>query len=78
MIGRMVREVIEKKGLSYRKVAHDLGIDHASLYRSLMDGANPEWKTLQKLLNYLGCEIRIVKSKNNTRGKRQNRKVHDG
>ena len=63
VIGKILKDIIEKKKTSYRKVAEDLGIDHASLYRSLMEGANPEWKTIEKVLDYLGYEIRMVKSK---------------
>lgn len=52
---------MQKKKLTYREIASDLGIDHANLYHSLKNGANPEWKTIEKLLSYLGYEVRIVK-----------------
>jgi DNA-binding phage protein len=67
MIGEAIREIIRKKKLTYREIASDLGIDHANLYHSLMNGGNPEWKTIEKLLDYLGYEVRIVKSKRNTK-----------
>lgn len=67
MIGEAIREIIKKKKLTYREIASDLGIDHANLYHSLMNGANPEWKTIEKLLGYLGYEVRIVKSKKRTK-----------
>jgi len=67
MIGETIREIIRKKKLTYREIASDLGIDHANLYHSLKKGANPEWKTIEKLLSYLGYEVRIVKSKKNTK-----------
>jgi transcriptional regulator with XRE-family HTH domain len=63
MIGEAIREIIKKKKLTYREIASDLGIDHANLYHSLKNGANPEWKTIEKLLGYLGYEVRIIKSK---------------
>jgi len=66
VIGEAIREIIKKKKLTYREIASDLGIDHANLYHSLMNGANPEWKTIEKLLGYLGYEVRIVKSKKKT------------
>jgi DNA-binding phage protein len=62
-IGRTLRELIVKEGKSIRRTSVDLQIDRASLQRSIKDDANPEWKTIQKILNYLGYEIRIVKSK---------------
>jgi len=67
VIGEAIREIIKKKKLTYREIASDLGIDHANLYHSLMNGANPEWKTIEKLLGYLGYEVRIVKSKKRTK-----------
>ncbi len=56
-IGRAIREVIRKKGLTYYRVAKDLGIDHASFHRSLIDDGNPEWKRIRLLLDYLGYEV---------------------
>ncbi len=63
MIGSLLRQIIKKKRLTYRKIASDLGMDHGNLYRSLANGANPEWKTIEKLLNYLGYDVRFVERK---------------
>jgi len=63
MIGRIIREIVKKKKLTYRKIASDLGMDHGNLYHSLANGANPEWKTIEKLLNYLGYDVRLVERK---------------
>ena len=60
-IEQTLRDLVKQKGL--RKTAQDLGIDHASLYRSLKDGSNIKLERVKKLLDYLGYEIRIVKSK---------------
>jgi DNA-binding phage protein len=30
-----------------------------------MEGANPEWNTIKKVVDYLGYEIKFVKRKNN-------------
>ena len=62
-MGRTLRELIAKEGKSIRRTSADLRIDRASLQRSINEGANPEWKTIQKILDYLGYEIRIVKSR---------------
>jgi DNA-binding phage protein len=61
-IGRVLRELIAKEGRSFRQTSIDLKVDRSTLHRSLKKG-NPEWKTIEMLLNYLGYEIRIVKSK---------------
>ena len=58
-----IRDLIKKSNLSTYRVAKAIGIDHASLYRSLADGSNLELNTLLKVLDYLGYEIRFVKSR---------------
>jgi DNA-binding phage protein len=58
-----IRSLIKKRNLTPYKVARSIGIDHASLYRSLADGSNLELNTMMKVLDYLGYEIRFVKSK---------------
>jgi len=60
----MLRSLIEEKEkTTIKRVAKAIGVDHGSLYRTLKDGGNPEGKTIQKILDYLGYELRIVKSK---------------
>ena len=63
MIGRTLRQIIKKNKLTYRRIASDLGMDHGNLFHSLKNGANPEWKTIEKLLDYLGYDVRLVKRK---------------
>lgn len=58
-----IRDLIERSGLTPYKVAKAIGIDHASLYRSLADGSNLELNTMMKVLGYLGYEIHFVKFK---------------
>ncbi len=65
-ISQILRTIIEKEKLSIRGVAQAVGIDHASLSRSLKDDGNPESRTIEKILDYLGFEIRIVKSRRKT------------
>lgn len=60
-IEQTLRKLVKEKGL--RKTAHDIGIDPASLHRSLKDGSNIKLERVKNLLDYLGCEIRIVKKK---------------
>lgn len=63
MIGKTLRDIIRREKITYRKIASDLGIDHGNLYHSLMNGANPEWKTVEKLLDYLGYDFKVLKRK---------------
>jgi probable addiction module antidote protein len=62
-IGKEIKEIIRKKGISRYRVSKDLGIAQESLLRSLKDGANPRWETVKKVLEYLGYEIRLVEKK---------------
>jgi len=61
LMRKRVRELVAEKGL--RKVAGDLDIDPASLYRSLRDGSNVKLDRIQKLLDYLGYGLKIFKKK---------------
>jgi len=61
-IGKVLRDLIAKEGRSFRRTSIDLKLDRSTLHRSLKKG-NPEWKTIEKVLDYLGYEIRIVKSR---------------
>ncbi|MGA2959304.1 MAG: helix-turn-helix domain-containing protein [Thermodesulfobacteriota bacterium] len=56
-IGKAIKEVMEKKGVSLYRISKDLGIAYESLYRSLKEDANPEWKRIKQILDYLGYEI---------------------
>ena len=62
-IGKEIKGIAYKEGVSRYRIAKDLGIAQESLFRSLMDSANPKWNTIKKVLDYLGYEIRIVKSR---------------
>ncbi len=62
-IQKALREIIRKHGLTPYAVAKALGIDHASLYKSLEDTANPEWNTIKKVLDHLGYEFKLTKRK---------------
>lgn len=71
-IGKELRQIIRKNGISFYRISKDLGIAQESLYRSLMDNANPKWNTIKKILGYLGYEIKIVKLKNKDRDSEHN------
>jgi probable addiction module antidote protein len=61
-IGTEIRDILKKKGITLYRVAKDLGVTRESLYRSLLDGANPEWKRIRKVLDYLNYDF-ILKPK---------------
>jgi DNA-binding phage protein len=61
-IGREIRRIIKKKGISLYQIAKDLGVTWESLYRSLLNGANPEWKRIGQILDYLDYDF-VLKPK---------------
>ena len=71
-----MRQLVSKGGL--RKVARDLGIDHASLYKSIHDGSNVGLDRIEAILNLFGMELKAVKRKeaNRERRKNENQKQH--
>jgi DNA-binding phage protein len=74
-ISRMLKRIIEKEALSIRGVSRAIGVDHASLSRSLKNDGNPEAKTVEKILNYLGYGIRIVKPRKQVGNKSKERRT---
>ncbi len=61
-----------KEKSSVRRVSIELGMDRASLYRSLKKGTNPRIDTVMKFLDHLGYRlqvVRIVKRERKTPGR---------
>ena len=52
-----------ERNVSFYGMAKAIGVDRGSLYKSLKDESNLELNTMLKVLDYLGHEIRFVKSK---------------
>lgn len=62
-----MRELVKEGGL--RKVARKLGIDHASLYKSIQDGSNVGLDRVEAILDLFGYELKISKRKEVKTGK---------
>jgi DNA-binding phage protein len=58
---KLLRELVKGKGL--RQTARDLGIDQASLLRSLQNGSNLKLNRIETLLDYFGYDLKISKRK---------------
>ena len=61
-IREVIRDLLRQKG-TIRKVAADLGMDHGNLLKILRKDADPGLKTVEKLADYLGHEIKLVQRK---------------
>ncbi len=44
-------------------LAKGIGVNRVSLYTSLADDGNPERRTIEKILDYLGYDLKFVKRK---------------
>jgi DNA-binding phage protein len=68
-ISRMIKEIVGKEKVTIRGLAKAIGVDHASLIRSLRDSGNPESRTIEKILDYLRYDLKIIKRKEVKPGK---------
>jgi len=68
-ISKKLKGIIQKEKHSFRGIAKAIGIDHASLSRSLRDDGNPESRTVEKILDYLGYDLKFTKRKKVNPGK---------
>lgn len=57
-IKQLIREIIRKKG-PIRKVAQEIGIDHANLIRMLRENSDPRLKTIERIIEHLGYSLTL-------------------
>lgn len=67
-VKQLIREIIKKKG-PIRKVAEEIGIDHANLIRMLRVRSDPRIKTIERIADRLGY-ILTLKRKGVRSGKK--------
>ena len=54
---RTIGDIARSKGMT--QIARELGIDRKGLYKSLAPDGNPSFKTIFKLLDILGLQVRL-------------------
>ena len=74
-ISGMLKKIVNKEGVTIRGLARAIDVDHASLIRSLRDNGNPESRTIEKILDCLGYDLKFIKRKG---GKQANLKPKKG
>jgi len=57
-VQQIIGEIIRKKG-PIRKVAEEIGIDHANLIRILREGSDPRIKTIERIVDRLGYSLNL-------------------
>jgi DNA-binding phage protein len=67
-IVRILREVIKKEKITIYSVAKAIDVDFSSLYKALKNSGNPGAKTIDRILDHLGYEVRLIKSKSRKKG----------
>ena len=60
-IVRALREIIKKEETTIYSVAKAIDVDFSSLYKALKNGGNLGAKTVEKILDHLGYEIKLIK-----------------
>jgi DNA-binding phage protein len=70
----MLKEIVEREGVTIRGLGRAIGVDHASLIRSLREGGNPESRTVEKILDHLGYDVKFSKRKEVKPGKSKSEK----
>jgi DNA-binding phage protein len=62
-ISRSLREIVKKEKVRMAHLAKGIGVNRVSLYTSLADDGNPERRTIEKILGYLGYDLKFIKRK---------------
>lgn len=68
-IRQAIKEIVRKRG-PLRKVAEEVGIDHANLIRLMREGSDPRLKTIERIFDRLGYSLTLKRkgvSKDNQR-----------
>ena len=62
-IGKELKEILDRKGMTSYRLAKDLGIGQSYLSRLFKDRFNPSYALVKKITGVLGYEIRFARSK---------------
>jgi len=68
-IRQAIKEIVIKRG-TIRKVAEEVGIDHANLIRLMREGSDPRLKTIERIVERLGYSLSL-KRKGVAKGKKE-------
>jgi DNA-binding phage protein len=57
-VRQAIKEIVIKRG-TIRKVAEEVGIDHANLIRLMREGSDPRLKTIERIVDRLGYSLTL-------------------
>ena len=68
MMGDRLKEVLNKEGVTAYRVCKDLGIDQGEMSRFINKKVNLTLSRLEKVADYLGYDLVLVKRKSPRKG----------
>jgi transcriptional regulator with XRE-family HTH domain len=67
MMGNRLKEILKTEGVTAYRIWKDLGIDQGEMSRVLSGKGNLTYSRLEKLADYLGYDIVLVKRQGSTK-----------
>ena len=67
-MGNRLKDILTREGVSAYRVCKDLGLDKGQLSRFLNEKNNLTLAKLERIANYLGYDLQLVKRKSSRKG----------
>ena len=67
-MGNRLREVLKREGVTAYRLWKELGIDQSEISRFFRDKQNISLKKLERIANFLGYELKLVKRRPSRKG----------
>jgi len=68
MMGNRLKDILTREGVSAYRVCKDLGLDKGQLSRFLNGKSNLTLAKIERIADYLGYDLQLVKRKSSRKG----------
>jgi len=68
MMGNRLKDILTREGVSAYRVCKDLGLDKGQLSRFLNEKNNLTLVKIERIADYLGYDLQLVKRKSSRKG----------
>ena len=68
MMGNRLKDIIKREGVSAYRICKDIGMDRGYLSRVLNEKQDISFRMLDKIADYLGYDIELVKRNHSRKG----------
>jgi transcriptional regulator with XRE-family HTH domain len=68
MMGNRLKDILTREGVSAYRVCKDLGLDKGQLSRFLNGKSNLTLAKIERIADYLGYDLQMVKRKSSRKG----------